>query len=254
MKYCLQLLLLLSTVGFNSCKTNSDTDVLTIAAASNMQFALEEIASVFTADSGIPCHLVTSSSGKLTAQISEGGPYDILISADMKYPGQLESAGLTYGPPQIYAYGKLVLWTTTADIEPDFNALRRDEINYIAMANPKTAPYGVAAMEVLKHLNLDEILKEKLVFGESIGQVNQFISSGSAQIGFTALSVVSSPRFKNSGRWEEIDTRFYSPIAQGVAVIRKEGKKQEDAVLFRDFLFSQQAREILIKYGYTIHE
>jgi molybdate transport system substrate-binding protein len=219
-----------------------------------MQFAMEEIIEGFTAETGISCHLVISSSGKLTAQITEGAPYDILVSADMKYPGQLHAAGFTLGPPVIYAYGKLVLWTTQPEIEPDVKVLGSHEIRYIALANPNTAPYGAAALEVLQHHNLDVALKEKLVFGESIGQVNQFISSGSAEIGFTALSVVSAPRFEGMGRWKALDTALYSPIEQGVVVIRKEDSTQQDALLFRDFLSSDQAKQILVKYGYAIDE
>lgn len=255
MRFFLQFFLSLFCISIlNSCGGGNQSDVLTIAAASNMQFALEEIAANFTADTGITCHLVTSSSGKLTAQIAEGAPYDILISADMKYPRQLYTTGLTVGPPRIYAYGKLVLWTAQPDIEPHFDALGRNEIRYIALANPNTAPYGAAAMEVLQYHNLEETLKEKLVFGESIGQVNQFISSGSAEIGFTAMSVVSAPRFEKQGRWMELDTAYYSPIEQGVVVIGKKDREQEEALLFRDFLFSDSARQILVKYGYAIHE
>jgi molybdate transport system substrate-binding protein len=245
---CAYLLLL------SSCGDNKADRILTIAGASNMQFALEEISTAFTAETGISCHLVTSSSGKLTAQITEGAPYDLLISADMKYPEQLFREGYTLGPPRVYATGTLVLWTLQDDIDPDLSALRGAEIRYIAMANPKTAPYGLAALEVLKHQNLEAELKEKLVFGESIGQVNQFISSGSAEIGFTAMSVVSAPRFENMGRWAAVDTAYYSPIKQGVVVLRKQQSEQEDAQRYREFLFSDPARRLLKKYGYTVYE
>jgi molybdate transport system substrate-binding protein len=132
--------------------------------------------------------------------------------------------------------------------------LSRDEIRYIAIANPKTAPYGRAALEVLQHNNLDSLLQEKLVFGESIGQVNQFIRSGSAEIGFTAMSVVSAPQFENMGRWAALDSVQYTPIEQGVVVIRQKDSEGDNALLFRDFLFSATARGILKKYGYTTNE
>ena len=246
---CLYCVLWLSSCG------NADSDrILTIAGASNMQFALEEILVAFTAQTGVPCRMVTGSSGKLTAQITEGAPYEILISADVKYPDKLFREGLTLGPPRVYAYGKLVLWTTLEGIDPDLKALSRDEIRYIAIANPKTAPYGLAALEVLQNNNLDSALGEKLVFGESIGQVNQFIRSGSAEIGFTAMSVVSASQFENIGSWAALDSMQYSPIEQGVVVIRQEDAEGEKALLFRDFLFSDAARSILRKYGYTTNE
>jgi molybdate transport system substrate-binding protein len=254
-KLCLLIVLILVATGLLvSCGEREPGAVLTIAAASNTQFAMEELTSAFTDQTGIPCHLVTSSSGKLTAQILEGAPYDLLVSADMKYPGQLYEQKRTLGPPRVYAYGRLVLWSLRAGIEPDLGALRGDEIHYIALANPNTAPYGTAAMEVLRHAGLDSVLKEKLVFGESIGQVNQFISSGSAEIGFTAMSVVTAPRFEKNGRWAAVDTSLYSPIEQGVVLIAREGSRQEQARAFADFLFSERARQVLLKYGYGIHE
>jgi molybdate transport system substrate-binding protein len=252
--YGLLLLCLCGTLWLCSCGNSEPKRVLTIAGASNMQFALEEISEAFEGQTGIPCRVVTGSSGKLTAQISEGAPYDILVSADVKYPDKLYKEGVTLGPPRVYAFGKLVLWTTLEDIEPDLSVLSRDEIRYIAVANPKTAPYGQAALEVLQYNKLDSVLQEKLVFGESIGQVNQFIRSGSAEIGFTAMSVVSASQFESTGRWAALDSLQYKPIEQGVVVIRRKEGQGENALLFQDFLFSDSARAILRKYGYTIHE
>lgn len=252
--YGLLVLCLYCTLWLYACG-NPDTErVLTIAGASNMQFALEEITDAFKAQTGIPCRVVSASSGKLTAQISEGAPYDILVSADVKYPDKLYTEGFTLGPPRVYAFGKLVLWTALEDIDPDLSVLSRDEIRYIAIANPKTAPYGQAALEVLQYNNLDSALQEKLVFGESIGQVNQFIRSGSAEIGFTAMSVVSASQFESIGRWAVLDSLQYKPIEQGVVVIRQQDRKGENALLFEDFLFSGAARAILRKYGYTTNE
>ena len=252
--YGLLVLCLYCTLWLCSCGNADTKPVLTIAGASNMQFALEEISEAFEAETGIPCRMVTGSSGKLTAQISEGAPYDILVSADVKYPDKLYTEGLTLGPPRVYAFGKLVLWTALEGIDPDLSVLSRDEIRYIAVANAKTAPYGQAALEVLQYNNLDSALQEKLVFGESIGQVNQFIRSGSAEIGFTAMSVVSASQFEKIGRWAALDSLQYKPIEQGVVVIRQKEGKGENALLFQDFLFSDSARAILRKYGYTTNE
>lgn len=252
--YGLLLLCLYCTLWLCSCGNADKKRELTIAGASNMQFALEEISEAFEAQTDIPCRIVTGSSGKLTAQISEGAPYDILVSADVKYPDKLYTEGLTLGPPRVYAFGKLVLWTTLGGMDPDLSVLARDEIRYIAVANAKTAPYGQAALEVLQYNNLDSTLQEKLVFGESIGQVNQFIRSGSAEIGFTAMSVVSAPQFESIGRWAVLDSLQYNPIEQGVVVIRQKDGKGDDALLFQDFLFSEAARAILRKYGYTTNE
>ena len=239
---------------FCFCRSGGPGEVLNVAAASSSQFAMEEIIGEFTAQTGISCHLVTSSSGKLTAQIMEGAPYDVLVSADMKYPGKLARAGLTLNPPEIFTYGTLVLWSVLPEFNPDLQTLGREEIRYIAMANPDTAPYGRAAMEVLQNNDLERVLKDKLVYGESIGQVNQFIRSGSAELGFTALSVVSAPQFGNSAQWVVLDTTSYAPLAHGVVVIKRKDKKTRNAQRFRDFLFSKPAQEILRKYGYTVDE
>ncbi len=227
---------------------------LTIATAANMQFAMVELSEAFTEESDIPCELVVSSSGKLTAQIREGAPFDLLISADMRYPEELHRAGLTATPPEIYGYGKLVLWTFQDYPELTIQTLRQEDVRHVALANPATAHYGRAAVEVLKHYGLYEPLEDKYVFGESIAQTNQFIISRAADIGFTALSVVRASGISDTGHWRELDPGTYQPIAQGVVVIEKHNGSLENALAFRDFLFSETGRGILTKYGYGVDE
>jgi len=236
------------------CGDDKGDRMLTIAAAANMQFAMEEMEAAFTEATGIPCELVISSSGKLTAQIREGAPFDVLISADMKYPEELYRMGLTATAPEIYGYGKLVLWTLQEYPELDIQTLQSDQVRHVALANPSTAPYGRAAVEVLEHYGLYEQVEDKLVFGESIAQTNQFILSRAAEIGFTALSVVRASELSGPGRWVELDSAAYQPIAQGVVVIGKSGEANDDAIAFRDFLFSEEGRKILTKFGYAPNE
>jgi len=231
---------------------NQKTKKLTIATAANMQFAMEEITRSFTTESGIECQTILGSSGKLTAQISEGAPYDLFVSADMKYPNELFRNGLTKGEPQIYANGKLVLWSLTDGIEPSIETLSSNSITHIAMANPKTAPYGSASEEVIKYYQIYESIEKKLVHGESVSQTNQFISSGAAEIGFTAKSVVLSPLMINKGRWIELDSRTYPPIHQGIVILTNRNDFLEEARLFHEFIFSPKGREILSKFGYDV--
>ncbi|GJM27978.1 MAG: molybdate ABC transporter substrate-binding protein [Cyclobacteriaceae bacterium] len=222
---------------------------LTIAVASNMQFAMDDMVRVFENKTGLVCDLVTSSSGKLTAQIKEGAPFDLLVSADMKYPEELFRSGLSTEHPVVYAYGSLVLLSTVNNYQPVMEDLTTQTIRHIAIANPKTAPYGKAAMEVLQNYGLTDSIRHKLVFGENISQVNQFLVSGAAQIGFTAKSIALAPPMKERSRWTEIDESQYTPIAQGVVIIDNPNSARSRQ--FLDFLFSPEGQEVLQKYGYT---
>ena len=211
-----------------------------------MQFAIAALTQSFTETTGIPCELIIGSSGKLTAQIKEGAPYHLLLSADMKYPTELFKSGFADTSPQIYAYGKLVLWTMTKEIQPSIHQLLSENIQYIALANPKTAPYGKAAIEVLQHYHLQEKIKAKLVYGESIAQTNQFITSKAAEIGFTAKSVLLSPHIKGKGHWVEIADTTYSPIGQGIIILKNKNKTfHQQAQQFYNFIFSPPAQSIL---------
>ena len=227
------------------------TPPLTIATAANMQFAMKEITQAFTQKTGIACEVVVSSSGKLTAQIREGAPFDVFVSADMKYPVALFESGRTTSEPEVYAYGRLVLWSTTDGVEPSVEMLHQEKVRHIALANPQTAPYGVAAVETLKHYGIYDQTADKLVFGESISQVNQFINAGAAEVGFTAQAAVVSSETEGKGRWLAVDTTAYSPIAQGVVVIDRQGLPKDEAQRFYAFLFSQEGRKVLTNFGYT---
>ncbi|MEN0048778.1 MAG: molybdate ABC transporter substrate-binding protein [Bacteroidota bacterium] len=222
-----------------------------IATAANMQFAMEEIVKSFERKTGIECEMIVSSSGKLTAQIQEGAPFDVFVSADLKYPQRLFEANKTLGEPEIYAHGKLVLWSAEKVAHLSLESLQYSEIQHIALANPKTAPYGFAAMEVLQNQNLLEKVESKLVYGESIAQTNQFILSGAASLGFTAKSVVLSPELKAKGSWIEVEDTKYVPIQQAVVLLRTDLGIEERAKLFYDYLFSQESQWILGGFGYT---
>ena len=144
-------------IAITSCgRSPAESQELTIATAANVQFAMEEIIQAFSQDHGIPCEMIVGSSGKLTAQIVQGAPYDVFVSADMKYPQNLLGNNKTWDTPVAYAYGKLVLWTLDEDLTPELDQLKEPEVKHIAIANPRNAPYGVAAMQVLQAQNLAE--------------------------------------------------------------------------------------------------
>ena len=227
---------------------------ITVAVAANVQYTFEELKTEFQKETGINVKQIIGSSGKFTMQIENGAPFDVFLSAEMDYPKTLEKEGLTYHSPKIYAYGTLVLWTmNNVDLSKGIEAVTDPAVRKIAIASPNTAPYGCQAVNALKHYNLyGEVLK-KLVYGESIAQANQFITSKAADLGFTAKSVVLAPNMKDQGKWIEIDKDAYEPIAQG-AVILKHAQKEhlQEAQKFFDFLFTKEAQEILKKYGYVL--
>lgn len=224
---------------------------LTIATAANMQFVMHELVNSFIEETGIKCEVIVGSSGKLTSQIREGAPFDVFVSANMKFPNELFKNGKTTKKPTIYAYGKLVLWSMMDDFEPSLDLLLLDEIKHIAVANPKTAPYGLPMIEILEKTGIFEKLKDKLVYGESIAQTNQFIISKVAEVGFTAKSVVLSPNMKGKGVWIEMDSIYYSPISQGIVILKNRTSHINEAQKFYNFLLSAKAKEILNKFGYS---
>ena len=245
--FCLSLFLWVGCTNQTSEKTP-----LRIATAANMQYAMEELTERFHKTHNIKCQLVVSSSGKLTAQIKEGAPYDVFVSADVDYPKAIEDYGLAVESPKVYAYGKLVMWSMLE--KPILDSLNNSKFKHIAVANPNAAPYGMnAQLALVRHGNY-KTLEKRLVYGESISQTNQFIISGTAEVGFTAKSVVLSPKLKNKGYWTEVNQALYNPIEQAIIAIKQEGKDASDALKFVNFISSEEAKLVLIKYGYSIDE
>lgn len=245
----LLVIILFSVLG--SCNHHEEQKLL-IATAANAHFALEEIADNFAVETGIPTKIVIGSSGKHTAQIEAGAPYDIFVSADLRYPERLFTAGLTTSAPGIYAYGNLVLYSNKILTNQSLKKLLQESSNRIAIANPETAPYGMAAKEVLINLQLWDTLEQELVYGENVAQATQFVRTGAADLGFTASSLLDQSVDGGSVKhFIYVDTNLYSPIAQGV-VIMKESTNPELAKKFYQYLFSAKGKEIMDKYGYRV--
>jgi molybdate transport system substrate-binding protein len=224
---------------------------VTVVVAANAQYAMKEVEKQYEKETGKEIELIIGSSGKLTAQIREGAPFDIFLSADMEYPQILFKEGFAVSEPRIYGYGSLVLWTMKALSLSNINILLSPEIKTVAIANPKVAPYGVAAVAVMNYYKIYEKIESRLVYGESISQTSQYINSKTADIGFTAKSVVLSPEMQGQGKWIEIDKKAYQPIAQG-AILLKSSKERNgaEAELFYNYLYSNKAKKVFEKYGY----
>lgn len=228
----------------------NSSETLKVATSANMQFAMQEIIDSFMESCHCQVDLITGSSGKLTAQIEQGAPYDIFVSANTKYPTYLFKKGLTKSTPKVYAQGQLVLWSSKPQ-KYQLSDLTSDLIKQIAIPNPKNAPYGQAAIEVLKQKHIYHQVKQKLVYGESVSQVNQFVESQTVDVGFTAFSVVKSKNNDKIDNWSLIDKQFYQPILQSAVMIDRKNHSQT-TIDFFEYLFSDESQLILKKYGYLI--
>lgn len=232
-----------------SCTSNSKRTKITVAAAASTQYVLAELIDVYTQKHTVDVHKIISSSGKITAQITNGAPIDIFISADQYYPNHLHQQHLTTATPITYAHGSLVLWTfNQLPLHQGLTSLNNESIHKIALADPKTAPYGKQSVSILKQAQLYTQLEEKIVWGESISQVNQYINTQSVDIGLTAKSVVMAPHLKGKGTYIDIPN---SALAQSMILIQQPNRQIKAAANdFYTFLQSDIAREIFKKYGY----
>ena len=228
---------------------------ITIAVAANVSYAIKPLVKAFhQTHPKSHVNVILGSSGKLFAQISHGAPYMLLMSADMKYPKKLYAHGMTTTQPMVYAQGALaILSQKKRDYCAEIFVLKDADIKKIAVANPKTAPYGVATMEALKNARMYKTLKKKFVYAESVSQTLLYATSV-ADIGIVAKSSLFAPqmdKYHEAVHWSEIDKSLYNPIDQGI-VILTQGKGNGEVKAFYDFMFSKKAKEILNAYGYEV--
>ncbi len=230
-----------------------------IAVAANFTSIARHLAPLFEQQTGHKTKISYGSTGKLYAQIAHGAPFDIFMAADSKRPLRAIQQGFAVaGSHFIYAQGKLALWSPESGLFTDSaflsgQYLKQASFNHLAIGNPKTAPYGLAARQILKHLSLWELLQTKLVRGDSISQAFQFVATENAQIGFVALSQVTAWQEKtgdHSGSLWNIPELYYAPIKQS-AVLLKRGKDNKAALAFIDFLQSEKVRNIIREKGYS---
>ncbi|MDD2267284.1 molybdate ABC transporter substrate-binding protein [Sulfuricurvum sp.] len=227
---------------------------ITVATAANMKYAANDIAKAFTEESGIGVKIITGSSGKLTQQIMSGAPYDVFLSADVEYPAKLALGGYTTTPSQVYAYGSLVLWSNTGvDLSKGVAAVTDPKVSKIAVANPKTAPYGIEAMNTMHYYKVDGAIAPKIITAESISQVGNYVSTKAVDLGFIAKSIVLSPEMKNVGQWIEIDPKSYNTIDQAMVGLKNGSPENQIAAKkFLRFMSSAKALEILKASGYGL--
>ncbi|MDD5227452.1 MAG: molybdate ABC transporter substrate-binding protein [Methylococcales bacterium] len=240
-------------LGLLSIAASSYADTTLVAVASNFTKPMTEIAAEFEKATGHTAQLSFGSSGKFVSQLENGAPFEVFLAADDKNSLKLQQAGLAVADSRFtYALGKLVLWSSTANYVDDHGEiLSKGDFKHIALADPKLAPYGTAAVDVLKNMNLLDKLQPLFVQGENISQTHQFISTGNAELGFVALSQVSENGKITSGSGWVVPTNLYAPIKQD-AILLTPGAENPAAKALLDYLKSASALAIIKKYGYDL--
>ncbi len=236
---------------FVAYATNLRAEEALVAVAANFSAPMQQIAASFQKDTGHQLKMSFGATGGIYAQIKNGGPFDVFLSADQITPQKLEAEGLGVALTRFnYATGQLVVWSKQDGLVDDKGqVLRNKSIQRIALANPKLAPYGVAAWETMTALGLLEVLKPKMVQGVNIAQTYQFVSTQNAQVGFVALSQVFSNGQLTSGSAWIVPPHLYKPIRQDV-ILLKNGKDNSAAKALLMYLKGEKAKAVMKSYGY----
>jgi molybdate transport system substrate-binding protein len=245
----LVLLLLLTMPGYVLA-----AEPLTVAIAANLKYVFDDLAAEFKKETGIKVQGIPNASGKISTQVRSGAPFDLFMSADMEFPEGLYKDGYAVTPPKVYAYGLLVLWTQKdVDLSKGVAGLSDASVGKIAIANPRVAPYGRQALKALDFYKVRAAVEPKLVYGESVTQVSQYVDTKAADVGFSAKSIVIAPETAGKGKWVDVPVESYEPIAQGVVILRHASETNaESARKFYGFVQSEKARAIFSRYGYKL--
>src|SRR5580704_12796143 len=228
---------------------------ITVAAAADLQSAMQDVSARFQKETGKTAKLIYGSSGNFFQQIQNGAPFDMFFSANLDYPKKLEAAGLIEpGSFYQYAKGKIVIWVrndSKLDLSSGMQVLLNPSVKKIAVANPQHAPYGQAAVAAMQKENIYEKVKDKFVLGENISQTASFVVSGSADVGIVALALALSPNMKDKGLYVEIPGADYPAIEQA-CVILASSKNKETAGQFLSFVKTAAIGDVLRSYGFDV--
>ena len=229
---------------------------LSIAAAANLEFALDDLIKEFQGKyTATKVNVTYGVSEHFFAQLRSGAPYDLFLSADMGCPRKLAEAGLGADDIFLYAIGRIVVWVPKDSPVPvgklGVKALLEPSVRKIAIANPEYAPYGRAAVAALKALNVYDEVASRLLYGENIVETAQFVQSGAADVGILALSLALAPQMREAGRFWQVPLDAYPRMEQG-GIILKSSKNLEMARAFRDFVLGDHGREVLERCGFSL--
>ncbi|MCW8807766.1 MAG: molybdate ABC transporter substrate-binding protein [Rhodanobacter sp.] len=225
---------------------------ITVAAAADLQFAMNDIVTAFRqAHPADRVDVIYGSSGQFYTQIRQRAPFDLYFSADIAYPQALVKAGLAASVPRRYAIGRIVLWSATLDASKlRLQDLADPRFDRIAIANPEHAPYGKRAQQALQASGVWGKVRDRLVYGENIAQTAQFVQTGNARIGIIALSLAMNPAFAARGGYALIPADLHDPLEQGYVITRRAANNPL-ALAFARFIESPQAKAILQRYGFS---
>ncbi|MEK6623120.1 MAG: molybdate ABC transporter substrate-binding protein [Planctomycetota bacterium] len=232
------------------------SEKILIAAASDLNFAMDEILSAFEkAHPTIDVDVSYGSSGNFYAQIKQGAPYDLFFSADASYPARLEEEGFSVkGRRRLYAIGQIVLWIPGKSLlnpQKGLEVILKPEVKKLSIANPKHAPYGRAAEESLRYYGILDKVRAKLVFGENISQAAQFVQTGAADAGIIALSLAISSKMAKDGTYWIIPETSHSKLEQAYTVLQR-GKDKSGVKSFLEFVQSEKGKKILSDFGFIV--
>jgi molybdate transport system substrate-binding protein len=224
-----------------------------VAAAANLRFVIEEIKNKYEAQNpSSKIDIVIGSSGMFYQQIINGAQFDLFMAADKQFPEKLKQQGAVSGRVITYAYGKLILWSSSLDLKKTgITVLASPDVKRIAVAKPDLAPYGDRAIQVLKNEGLYEKVKSKIVYGDNIAQTAQYAATGNAEAGFIALALALGPDMVGKGSYIEIDSKAYQPIEQALVMLKGWQRNPETAKFLR-YLLSAECKSIFEKYGYSV--
>jgi molybdate transport system substrate-binding protein len=241
-------LLVFGCAGRGPSQNNVDPPELNVAAAANLSDAFTELGQQFTGQTGIPVVYSFGATADLAKQIENGAPFDLFAAADVSHVDELNRAGLlTPGTEALYARGRLVLWIpqdSRLSLSRVEDVTRRD-VERIAVAKPDVAPYGLAAVEALRALNIWSSIETKVIYGQNVSQVKQYAATGNADVAFIPLSLVH----KGEGHIIEVDAHLHQPIDQAIAIV-KTSTRQQASQRFLTFVLSPEGQALLERYGY----
>jgi molybdate transport system substrate-binding protein len=241
---------LLACLLASACTSKPRSHTITIAAAADLNFALEECSTEFRkAHPATELRIAYGSSGNFYAQLRNHAPFDIFLSADVEYPRKLAQEGLAAADSVfVYAVGRIVVWVPDQSPLDPATALQSGSFRHLAIANPTHAPYGRAAELAMRSMGVYDSLQGKLVLGENVAQTLQFVQSGAADAGIVALSLAIAPTVRGHGRYWEIPLSAYPKMEQGGAILKDSPEARE----FRSWLLAPEGRAILKRYGFYL--
>ena len=237
---------------FLSMNINLHAQTIRVAAAGNLRYILDDIKTQYAIKNPkVKIDVMLGASGTLTQQIINGASFDFFMAADKSFPDKLKEHGVASGEVKTYAFGKLVLFSSSLDVSKGLDILLDKSVTKIAIAKPAVAPYGDRAIQCLKFYGLYEKVKDKIVYADNIAQAAQYASTGNTEVGFLAYALVLGPELKDKGKYMVLDTKSYKPVEQACVLI-KGWERNPEAAKFMKFVLSAECKPIFEKYGFIV--